>query len=116
MELCAEGAKSAGEFLNMAHWDLRDTPLAFVATILNLSDSYCVGSRIERRKPRFNFGLKGKIPLLGAMFKNTNRIRQKQELVILLKPTLIRQQSDWTDGARDVGARLLSFDPPPARK
>ena len=77
-----------------------------------------IGGLMKRESRDSGSGIPGlgDIPLLGAMFKNTNRIRQKQELVILLKPTLIRQQSDWTDGARDVGARLLSFDPPPARK
>ena len=58
----------------------------------------------------------GNIPLLGALFKNTNKSRQKQELVILLKPTLIKQQSDWMEGVRDASARLQDFNPPPAGK
>jgi MSHA biogenesis protein MshL len=52
----------------------------------------------------------GDIPLLGALFKNTSKLRQKQELVILLKPTLIRQQSDWMQGVRDASERLQRFD------
>ena len=89
-------------------------------SIVRLKDGEiaAIGGLMKRESRDSGSGIPGlgDIPLLGAMFKNTNRIRQKQELVILLKPTLIRQQSDWTDGARDVGARLLSFDPPPARK
>ncbi len=58
----------------------------------------------------------GDVPLLGALFKNSNKVRQKQELVILLKPTLIKQQSDWMEGVRDASARLQGFDPPPLPK
>jgi MSHA biogenesis protein MshL len=57
----------------------------------------------------------GDIPGLGVFFKNTNASRQKQELVILLKPTLIKQQSDWMEGVRDASVRLQSFTPPPVR-
>ena len=57
----------------------------------------------------------GDIPLLGAMFKNTNKSRQKQELVILLKPTLIKQQSDWMEGVRDASERLQGFTPSSAQ-
>jgi type II secretory pathway component GspD/PulD (secretin) len=46
------------------------------------------------------------------MFKHTNKVRQKQELVILLKPTLIRQQSDWMEGVRDTSERLQNFSTP----
>jgi len=55
----------------------------------------------------------GDIPGLGWFFKNTSKQRQKQELVILLKPTLIKQQSDWMQGVRDASARLQEFTPPP---
>jgi MSHA biogenesis protein MshL len=58
----------------------------------------------------------GDVPGLGWFFKNTNATRQKQELVILLKPTLIKQQSDWMEGVRDASVRLQSFTPPPARQ
>lgn len=58
----------------------------------------------------------GDVPLVGALFKNSNKVRQKQELVILLKPTLIKQQSDWMEGVRDASARLQGFDPPPLPK
>ncbi|MDO9224921.1 MAG: pilus (MSHA type) biogenesis protein MshL [Pseudomonadota bacterium] len=54
----------------------------------------------------------GKIPLLGALFKSSNVRRTKQELVILLKPTLIKQQSDWLDSARESSARIREFDSP----
>ncbi len=58
----------------------------------------------------------GDIPGLGYFFKNTNALRQKQELVILLKPTLIKQQADWMEGVRDASVRLQSFVPAPVRQ
>lgn len=50
----------------------------------------------------------GDIPLLGSLFKNSNASRLKQELVILLKPTLIREPGDWLDSARETEARLAA--------
>lgn len=38
----------------------------------------------------------GGVPLLGALFRHTNRITQKSELVILLKTTVVQDNSDWT--------------------
>ncbi len=46
------------------------------------------------------------IPGLGALFKYKNVTRLKQELVILLKPTVIKQQSDWLDTARESQVRI----------
>lgn len=54
----------------------------------------------------------GDIPGLGSLFKNNNASRMKQELVILLKPTLIKQQSDWMEGVRDASARLQESNGP----
>jgi MSHA biogenesis protein MshL len=48
----------------------------------------------------------GNVPLIGALFKNSNASRVKQELVILLKPTLIKQPGDWNASAAEAAARL----------
>lgn len=54
----------------------------------------------------------GGIPGLGALFSNSAKSRLKQELVILLKPTLIRTQEDWLEGSRAAGSRLDSMAAP----
>jgi MSHA biogenesis protein MshL len=74
-----------------------------------------IGGLMKRESRDTGSGVRGlgDIPLIGAMFKNTNKQRQKQELVILLKPTLIKQQSDWMQDVRDASARLQEFTPPP---
>ncbi|BBP01377.1 pilus (MSHA type) biogenesis protein MshL [Sulfuriferula nivalis] len=41
----------------------------------------------------------GGIPVIGSLFKHTNRASQKSELVILLKTTVLKSSNDW---AQDV--------------
>lgn len=41
----------------------------------------------------------GEVPMFGALFRQTTRVGQKRELVILLKTTVVRSEADW---ARDV--------------
>lgn len=53
----------------------------------------------------------GDVPLLGHFFKQTERSTRKRELVILLKPTLIREESDWRNDLDAVGERLQDYDP-----
>ena len=76
-----------------------------------------IGGLMKRESRDASSGVPGigEVPGLGWFFKNTNATRQKQELVILLKPTLIKQQSDWMEGVRDASVRLQSFTPPPVR-
>jgi MSHA biogenesis protein MshL len=45
----------------------------------------------------------GDVPGVGALFKHTNRVLQKNELVILLKTTIIKGDSDWTQDVLQVG-------------
>jgi MSHA biogenesis protein MshL len=46
------------------------------------------------------------IPGLGTLFRNDAASRQKHELVILLKPTVIKQAADWAAGVDEARARL----------
>ncbi|GBL44625.1 MSHA biogenesis protein MshL [Sulfuriferula multivorans] len=41
----------------------------------------------------------GEVPVFGSLFRNTNRVSQKRELVILLKTTVVQGDSDW---AQDI--------------
>ena len=43
----------------------------------------------------------GEAPLFGGLFGNRNRSFAKRELVILIKPTVIKSERDW---AEDLGA------------
>jgi MSHA biogenesis protein MshL len=85
-------------------------------SIVRLKDGEiaAIGGLMKRESRDTDSGVPGlgDIPLLGALFKNTSKVRQKQELVILLKPTLIRQQSDWMQGVRDASERLRETPSP----
>lgn len=53
--------------------------------------------------------LASRLPLIGGLFQNRNDIRTKNELVILLRPTIIRRASLQGD-YRDAGAGLPGGD------
>lgn len=48
----------------------------------------------------------GDIPILGYLFKHKKVTRIKKELVILLKPTVIKIDQDWTDAVGESQERI----------
>ena len=52
----------------------------------------------------------GDIPLLGALFSNGAQSKIKRELVILLKPTVVKSDSTWTDDIAATESRIESFN------
>lgn len=55
--------------------------------------------------------LVGDIPLVGHFFRHSTRMMEKRELVILIKPTIINDDSDWNLGQEDTLQRLKETDP-----
>ena len=53
----------------------------------------------------------GDIPLVGSLFKNSRRAMKKREMVVLIKPTVIRDERDWQDDMDAARERLKGFDP-----
>lgn len=53
----------------------------------------------------------GDIPVLGALFRNTNDVIQKRELVVLIKPTIVEDGSDWSEDLLDSSRRVKDLDP-----
>lgn len=51
----------------------------------------------------------GSVPLLGSLFKHTNRISQKRELVILLKTTVVQGGNDWTQDVLQSRDRIQNM-------
>jgi len=49
------------------------------------------------------------IPGVGGLFGNTTRTRTKRELVILLKPTVIKGERDWEEGNQQARERMQNF-------
>ncbi|WP_229429753.1 pilus (MSHA type) biogenesis protein MshL [Massilia sp. ZL223] len=52
-----------------------------------------------------------KLPVLGALFRNKNRVSQKRELVVLIKPTIVEGANDWSQDLLDAGRRIEQLDP-----
>lgn len=53
----------------------------------------------------------GDIPLLGHLFKQTNRGMRKREMVVLIKPTVIHDETDWQPDLDATSTRLRDYDP-----
>lgn len=53
----------------------------------------------------------GDVPIFGNLFKNTNRVTQKRELVILIKPTIIDSGASWGSDLNETQRRIQALDP-----
>jgi MSHA biogenesis protein MshL len=54
----------------------------------------------------------GDVPGLGHLFRNTARSQLKSELVILIKPTLIRSEQSWNQDLADTQERIQAMRRP----
>jgi MSHA biogenesis protein MshL len=54
----------------------------------------------------------GDIPVVGEIFGNTSQARQKRELVVLIKTTLIRDNQDWNRDVEATQRRFQAYDLP----
>ena len=54
----------------------------------------------------------GDVPLLGNLFRNTNRTTQKRELVILIKPIVVQGDGNWKHDLLDAQQRIEKLAPP----
>lgn len=56
--------------------------------------------------------LLGDIPVLGQLFGNTSQNREKRELVVLIKTTLIRDSQDWNRDLEATQRRFQTYELP----
>lgn len=52
----------------------------------------------------------GDLPLAGALFSKREQSSGKRELVILLKPTVVKDEQDWSDTIDATRARMADLD------
>jgi MSHA biogenesis protein MshL len=57
----------------------------------------------------------GDIPYLGRLFGNTSQVKQKRELVVLIKTTLIRDNKDWNNDLEATQRRFQTYELPDTR-
>ena len=53
----------------------------------------------------------GEVPLLGGLFRNTNQVTQKRELVILIKPTIVDGDHGWDQDILESQRRIEDLEP-----
>lgn len=51
------------------------------------------------------------VPVLGALVRNTNEITQKRELVILLRPIVVKGDSTWNQDIMESQRSIQNMDP-----
>jgi MSHA biogenesis protein MshL len=100
---------AAGQFrLPLASSDISETD-----TIVRVSDGNIVAigglmKEVDARNRRQVPGL-GDVPVVGAAFGNSQRATVKSELVILVKPTVIKTSADWQKDILDTRDRIQSY-------
>jgi MSHA biogenesis protein MshL len=52
----------------------------------------------------------GDVPVAGAVFRKADQSSTKRELVILIKPTVVKMDSDWADDIAATGRRIQSMN------
>jgi len=52
----------------------------------------------------------GDVPLAGALFRKGEQASSKRELVILIKPTVVKMDSDWADDIAATGRRIQGMN------
>jgi MSHA biogenesis protein MshL len=53
----------------------------------------------------------GDVPLVGALFRNTDQTATKSELVILIKPTIVKGDGNWEQNILESQQRINDLDP-----
>ena len=80
-----------------------------------------IGGLMKQEQSSEGSGLPGasRSPAVGWLFGNKSSYLTKRELVILIKPTIIRNDSSWKDDLAETQERLEQYDPrrlaPPAQ-
>jgi MSHA biogenesis protein MshL len=99
--------------------------LPLAASTVNESDSVvrvqdgnivAIGGLMKQQQTSTSSGLPGasEQPVLGGLFGQKDRSGLKSELVILLKPTIIRGERGWQADMADVQDRLQTYGAPAA--
>lgn len=58
----------------------------------------------------------GDVPLVGNLFKRTNRLLQKRELVFLLRPTVIKDEGQWQTDLASAQTRMQGYPSGPRER
>lgn len=72
-----------------------------------------IGGLMKQEQSADRSGLPGAsgLPIVGALFGQRSSLLNKRELVILIKPTVIRNESSWKDDLAETQTRVEQLDP-----
>lgn len=82
-------------------------------TVVRVTDGYIVaiGGLMQIQSQESRSGMPGavKVPVLSNLLGNQQEIGSKREIVVLIKPTIIRSAEDWREQAREARSRLEDY-------
>lgn len=67
----------------------------------------------KTRDEQYSVPLLGDLPLVGGLFRHNRQATSKSELVILLRPTVVEGDEQWSRELRRSSAGFRQFDPQP---
>jgi len=76
-------------------------------------DTVALGGLIQDREQESVSGvpLLSEIPLLGNLFKSTNKTKRRTELLVLITPRVVRDQSEARDVTEELRKRMSGIEP-----
>jgi MSHA biogenesis protein MshL len=102
------GTNTADTILPLAKSSINETD-----TIVRVQDGNIVAlgglMKVDVANDRSGIPVLQDIPGVGGLFGNTTRTRTKRELVILLKPTVIKGEKDWEEGIEQTRDRMQNL-------
>jgi MSHA biogenesis protein MshL len=85
-------------------------------TVVRVTDGYIVAigglMQVQSSDSRSGLPGTGKVPLLSNLLGNQQETGSKREIVVLIKPTIIRSAEDWRAQAREAAARMDEYGKP----
>jgi MSHA biogenesis protein MshL len=82
-------------------------------TVVRVTDGYIVaiGGLMQLTSQESRSGLPGavRVPWLSSLLGNVQETDAKREIVVLIKPTIIRSAEDWREQAREAKARIDEY-------
>lgn len=82
-------------------------------TVVRVTDGYIVaiGGLMQLSSQDSRSGVPGavKVPVLSSLLGNVQETGSKREIVVLIKPTIIRSAEDWREQAREARARIEEY-------
>ena len=83
-------------------------------TVVRVTDGYIVAigglMQLSSQDSRSGFPGAVKVPVLSSLLGNVQETGSKREIVVLIKPTIIRSAEDWREQARAARARIEEYE------